>query len=251
MGGQLVKLFDFEILANDHIARDTYSVTLLGDCSAITAPGQFVNVALDGLYLRRPFSVCSLSGDVLMFVYKIVGQGTEKLSKLKPGVKTNILTGLGNGFGIDENIKNPLLIGGGVGAAPLYYLAKELQNTGANVTAILGFKSSDEIFLAGELAQAGAKVFVSTEDGSAGVSGFVTDAINQFGAVVCDYVYACGPEAMLRAVYDITDTPGQYSFESRMGCGFGACLSCTCETKYELKRICKDGPVLKREEINW
>ena len=245
-----MKLADFDVISNDPIAKDTYSITLVGDCSAITAPGQFVNVALEGKYLRRPFSVCSLSGEVLMLVYKVVGEGTRQLSMFKSGGSLNLLTGLGNGFSISDGIKSPLLIGGGVGAAPMYWLAARLKKTGADVRAVLGFKSADEVFLAGALAQIGAKVFVSTEDGSAGVKGFVTNAINQSG-VSYDYVYACGPEAMLKAVHDMAETEGQYSFESRMGCGFGACLSCTCETKYGLKQICKDGPVLRGEEIIW
>ena len=245
-----MKQSDFDIITNKQIARDTYSVTLHGDCGPITAPGQFVNVALEGRYLRRPFSVCALSGDVLMLVYKVVGEGTAQLSRLRPGTGLNLLTGLGNGFSVGESVKRPMLIGGGAGAAPLYWLAQVLLERGAEVAAVLGFKSADEMFLAAELARLGVKVFVSTEDGSTGVTGYVTDAL-RLSKIGYDYVYACGPEPMLRAVHEQATTDGQYSFESRMGCGFGACLSCTCETKYGLRRICKDGPVLYREEIRW
>ena len=239
----------FEIVFNRRLAPNVFEMVLRGDCSAVAAPGQFVNLRLDGFYLRRPISVCNVDGDALTLIYKVVGHGTEAMSRMQPGEKLDALVGLGNGYSLDECGDRPMLIGGGAGVPPMYLLARRLLARGADVTVVLGFNAREEIFYEEEFRALGAKVVVATADGSYGVRGFVTDAMKQLPApsAVC----ACGPEPMLKAVYNAADVPGQFSFESRMGCGFGACMGCTCRTKYGAKRICKDGPVLRREEIVW
>ena len=239
----------FEIVSNRRLAPNVFEMVLRGDCSAVAAPGQFVNLRLDGFYLRRPISVCNVDGDALTLIYKVVGRGTEAMSRMQPGEKLDALVGLGNGYSLDECGDRPMLIGGGAGVPPMYLLARRLLTRGADVTVVLGFNAREEIFYEEEFRALGAKVVVATADGSYGVRGFVTDAMKQLPApsAVC----ACGPEPMLKAVYNAADVPGQFSFESRMGCGFGACMGCTCKTKYGAKRICKDGPVLRREEIVW
>ncbi len=239
----------FEIVSNRRLAPNVFEMVLRGDCSAVAAPGQFVNLRLDGFYLRRPISVCNVDGEMLTLIYKVVGRGTEAMSRMQPGGKLNALVGLGNGYSLDECGDKPMLIGGGAGVPPMFLLARRLLARGADVTVVLGFNAKEEIFYEGEFRALGAKVVVATADGSYGVRGFVTDAMKQLPApsAVC----ACGPEPMLKAVYNAADVPGQFSFESRMGCGFGACMGCTCRTKYGAKRICKDGPVLRREEIVW
>ncbi len=239
----------FEIVSNRRLAPNVFEMVLRGDCSAVAAPGQFVNLRLDGFYLRRPISVCNVDGDALTLIYKVVGRGTEAMSRMQPGEKLDALVGLGNGYSLDECGDRPMLIGGGAGVPPMYLLARRLLARGADVTVVLGFNAREEIFYEEEFRALGVKVVVATADGSYGVRGFVTDAMKQLPApsAVC----ACGPEPMLKAVYNAADVPGQFSFESRMGCGFGACMGCTCKTKYGAKRICKDGPVLRREEIVW
>ena len=239
----------FEIISNRRLAPNVFEMVLRGDCSAVAAPGQFVNLRLDGFYLRRPISVCNVDGELLTLIYKVVGRGTEAMSRMQPGGKLNALVGLGNGYSLDECGDKPMLIGGGAGVPPMFLLARRLLARGADVTVVLGFNAREEIFYEEEFRALGAKVMVATADGSYGVRGFVTDAMKQLPApsAVC----ACGPEPMLKAVYNAADVPGQFSFESRMGCGFGACMGCTCKTKYGAKRICKDGPVLRREEIVW
>jgi dihydroorotate dehydrogenase electron transfer subunit len=244
-----MKLIKVDIIENKQIARDVFSLLLLGDFSDITAPGQFVNLALPGKFLRRPLSVCRVRGETLTLVYKTVGEGTELLSRMEPGQGLSLLSGLGNGFNLSVGFEKPLLVGGGLGAAPLYYLAEKLVGIGKKPSAVLGFNSADEIILAAQLAALGVQTVIATADGSAGVKGFATDAIADISDY--DYIFACGPEPMLRAVYALGELPGQYSFESRMACGFGACMCCTCETNFGYKRICKDGPVLQREEIKW
>lgn len=221
---------------------------LSGDTTAITAPGQFVNIALEGKFLRRPISVCDKDGDTLTLIYKIVGSGTEQMSKMLPGEKLDILTGLGNGYNLSDCGEKPCLIGGGVGVPPLYFLCKELIKLGKKPSVIMGFGSKDEIFFEDEFKALGADVYVTTVDGSYGKKGFVTDALSE---IDCTYFYACGPEPMLKAVYNQTEVDGQLSFEERMGCGFGACMGCSCKTKYGNKRICKDGPVLHKGEVIW
>ena len=237
----------FKIIENTFIARDVYKMLLEGDTSKITAPGQFVNIKLDGRFLRRPISVCDCEENRLTLIYKVVGEGTEQMSKMQQGTELDILTGLGNGYDISKSTK-PLLIGGGVGVPPLYYLAKCLIKNGQHPCVILGFNTKDEVFLEDEFKALGCDVFVTTVDGSYGINGFVTDAMTDTDY---DYFYTCGPMPMFRAIEKSAKTSGQYSFEERMGCGFGACMGCSCKTKDGYKRICKDGPVLEREEIIW
>ncbi|MBQ8859633.1 MAG: dihydroorotate dehydrogenase electron transfer subunit [Clostridia bacterium] len=238
----------FEIKENIRLTETVWQMRLAGDTSAITAPGQFVNIQLDGLYLRRPISVCDCVGDTLTLVYKVVGKGTEQMSRMRAGERLDVLTGLGNGYDTAASCEAPLLLGGGVGVPPLYMLAKKLIAEGKRVSVILGFNTKSEIFYEEEFRALGASVTVATADGSYGVKGFVTSAME---GVDYTYFYTCGPEPMLRAVYAATATEGQFSFEERMGCGFGACMGCSCKTVTGYKRICKDGPVLKKEEILW
>ena len=240
----------YTIKENTNIARDVYKMRLEGDTQYITAPGQFINISLEGKYLRRPISVCDKNEGEITIIYKVLGSGTAQMSKMAVGEKLDILTGLGNGFDPDANTKKPLLIGGGVGIPPLFMLAKELIKRGKKPSVVIGCKSSVDVFYVDEFKAIGCDVFVATEDGTMGVKGFVTDAIKE-NNVEFDYTYACGPIPMLKAIYNASDVSGQYSFEERMGCGFGACMGCTCKTKYGNKRICKDGPVLVKEEIIW
>ena len=237
----------FTIKSNELIAKSVYRMTLTGDTSDITNCGQFVNIKLDGFYLRRPISVCDVQNDVLTLIYKVVGNGTEKMSEMCEGEKLSVLTGLGNGYDLTKSGDTPLLIGGGVGVPPMYLLAKKLIEKGCKVSVILGFNTKDEVFYENEFKALGCDVTVTTVDGSHGVKGFVTDALPENYS----YFYTCGPEPMLKAVYRSAKTSGQFSFEERMGCGFGACMGCSCKTVTGYKRICKDGPVLEKEEILW
>ncbi len=238
----------FKITDNKNIARDVFRMSLAGDVSAIERPGQFVNIAIEGQFLRRPISVCDKSDDGFVIIYKKVGKGTDTLSKMAAGHSLDILTGLGNGYDLDESGDRPLLLGGGVGVPPLYWLCRTLAAQGKKPFAVLGFNAQDEIFYEDEFRKAGADVQVMTADGSYGGKGFVTDAMN---AIPYTYLYACGPMPMLRAVNAIAGTSGQFSFEERMGCGFGACMGCSCHTVSGDKRICADGPVMRREEVIW
>ena len=237
----------FEIKSNISLTQNVYKMELVGDTSHITAPGQFINIKLDGLFLRRPISVCDVDGDTVTIIYKVVGKGTELMSTMDSG-KLDVLTGLGNGYDTSVSGEHPLLLGGGVGVPPLYMLAKKLISEGKKPTVILGFNKADEIFYADEFKALGADVAVTTVDGSFGVKGFVTTVMAD---MEYSYFYTCGPEPMLRAVYSASKTGGQLSFEERMGCGFGACMGCSCKTITGYKRICKEGPVLKKEEILW
>lgn len=237
---------NYKILSNEKIARDVYKMVLEGDTQYITAPGQFINIRLEGKFLRRPISVCDCDGSTITIIYKVVGSGTEYMSKLEKGRVLDILTGLGNGYDISKST-NPLLIGGGAGVPPLYMLAKKLIASGQKPVVILGFNTEEEIFYEQEFKSIGCDVRVTTVDGSYGIKGYVTDAFPDD----YDYFYTCGPMPMFRAIEKAAKTSGQYSFEERMGCGFGACMGCSCKTKYGSKRICKDGPVLEREEIIW
>ena len=225
-------------------------MVLAGDTQWITRPGQFVNIELEGLYLRRPISISDWSEDTITIIYKVVGRGTEQMRRLSVGQELDVLTGLGNGFDADVECQQPLLVGGGVGVPPLYRLAKELIARGRKVSVVLGFNTEKEVFYAEEFRALGADVYVSTADGSVGTKGFVTDAIRENG-VEFDFFYSCGPLPMLKALCDCTEVSGELSFEERMGCGFGACMGCSCKTLAGNKRICKDGPVMKREEIIW
>ena len=238
----------FTIKENNPLTNNVYKMLLVGDTQDITNCGQFVNIKLDGLYLRRPISVCDCEGDVLTLIYKVVGKGTEQMSHMNAGDTLDVLTGLGNGYDTTLSGENPILLGGGVGVPPMYMLCKKLISEGKNVSVVLGFNKADEVFYENEFKTLGANVTVTTVDGSYGVRGFVTDVMkdSQYS-----YFYTCGPEPMLKAVYRTSVTEGQFSFEERMGCGFGACMGCSCKTITGYKRICKDGPVMKKEEILW
>lgn len=233
---------------NNKLTENVFEMKLVGDVSAIKAPGQFVNLLIDGCYLRRPISVCDVSGDTLTLIYKVVGEGTERLSKYKAGEKIDTLVGLGNGYDLEASGSAPLLIGGGVGVPPMYLLAKKLIEKGVKPTVILGFNTKSEVFYEDKFKALGANVFVATADGSYGKKGFVTDSMKDLDYT---YFYTCGPSPMFKAIEATAKGNGEFSFEERMGCGFGACMGCSCKTKYGNKRICKDGPVLKREEIVW
>lgn len=230
------------------IAPKVFKITLEGDTPVSVFPGQFVNIKIGGQYLRRPISVCNANETKLTLIYKVVGKGTDKLSHMYEGERLDLLIPLGNGFSTANAGDRPLLIGGGVGVPPMYFLCRKLTDECRSVHVILGFNTVEDVFYEDEFKRLGADVTVTTADGSYGVRGFVTAAMNSI-----DYscFYACGPEAMLRAVYDASNTDGQLSFEERMGCGFGACMGCSCRTKYGARRICKDGPVLNKEEIIW
>ena len=237
----------FTIIENKRIAKDVYKMLLRGDTSAIINAGEFVNIQLDGFYLRRPISVCDVEGDVLTLIYKVVGKGTLAMSELPEGTGLRLLTGLGNGYDLTPAGEYPLLVGGCVGVPPMYLLAKRLLAQGKKVSVVLGFNTADEVFYEDEFKALGCEVQVTTVDGSHGVKGFVTDALPERYT----YFYTCGPMPMFRALNKAVKTSGQFSFEERMGCGFGACMGCSCKTLTGNKRICKDGPVLKKEEIIW
>lgn len=237
----------FEITENKKIAKDTFRMVIATDVDVDIKPGQFVDIKIDGFTLRRPISVSYAEDNRITLIYKTAGQGTEKLSDMKKGEKLDVLYGLGNGFDISKSGENPLLIGGGIGTAPMHLLAKRLLDDGKKVKCIMGFVSADEVVLQEDLSELGAEVKVATEDGSLGIKGFVTDLMEDEHT----YIYVCGPKKMLKAVHDKWEGAGEYSFEERMGCGFGACMGCSCKTKNGNKRICKEGPVLTGEEIIW
>jgi len=238
----------YKVLYNFELAPSVFRMVLEGDTSALLAPGQFVNVKLEGKFLRRPISVCDYDKNTITIIFKVVGEGTDQMSKMVAGDEVDLLVGLGNGFNPEKGGDKPLLIGGGVGIPPLYGLCKELIALGKKPTVILGFNTKEEIFYDKVFELLGAKVIVTTVDGSYGVKGFVTNAMED---IDYDYFFTCGPMPMFKAIESVAKTSGQYSFEERMGCGFGACMGCSCKTKYGNKRICKDGPVLYREEIIW
>lgn len=243
-----IKQGSFEIIENTRLAEDIYRLGLSGNVSEIKRPGQFINLKLDGFFLRRPLSVFRLGEDTVSVIYKTVGEGTVALSLMKPGQCLDVLTGLGNGFDTEESGNAPLLVGGGVGIPPLYFLAQRLLLEGKNVTAVLGFNKASEIFCVKDFEDLGLKPLITTADGSCGIKGLVTDALP---GLSYSYLYCCGPEPMLKALYFACDTDAQFCFERRMGCGFGVCMGCSCKTLTGSKRICKDGPVLKKEEILW
>lgn len=236
----------YEIKSNKELCPNVFEMKLEGDTSSVKNSGQFINIKLDGLYLRRPISICSYGENTMTIIYKVVGKGTTQMSQMKPGEKLDCLVGLGNGFSIGDE-KSSVVIGGGVGVPPMYQLAKELLACGKKVTAVLGFNTKSEIFYEEEFKALGIDVVVTTVDGSYGTKGFVTDALKD---IEYEYYYTCGPEPMLKAIYNYGGK-GQLSFEERMGCGFGACMGCTCKTLYGNKRICLDGPVLESEEVKW
>ena len=237
----------FTVTENKALTSNVFQMRLSGDVSAITTPGQFINLRLNGLFLRRPISVCDVDDDSVTIVYKVVGKGTAQLSAMQCGETLDVLTGLGNGYDLSKCGNDVLLLGGGVGVPPLFLLCKRLLALGKSVHVVLGFNTADEVFYEGAFRALGAQVTITTVDGSYGKKGFVTDALPEH----YDYFYTCGPEPMLKAIYRATNTGGQFSFEERMGCGFGACMGCTCKTLTGYKRICKDGPVLEKEEILW
>ncbi|MBR6740468.1 MAG: dihydroorotate dehydrogenase electron transfer subunit [Clostridia bacterium] len=241
------RIDNFTVKSVEKLTSDIYKTLLSGDTSAVTAPGQFVNIAVDGFYLRRPISVCDVEGDELTVVYRTVGGGTERLSNYLPGDTVSVVSGLGNGFNTERNISSPLLIGGGVGVPPLVLLAKALYKKGLRPKALLGFRNASDVILTDELGKY-CDVYVATEDGSFGHKGFVTGLLGEAGG---DYIYACGPEPMLKAILSASELPAELSFESRMACGMGACLTCTCHTTSGARRICSDGPVFEREDIIW
>ena len=238
----------FTIKENRPLTDLVWLMRMAGDTSEITAAGQFVNIQLDGLYLRRPISVFDCEDGMLSIIYKVVGKGTEKMTTLPVGTELDVLTGLGNGYDLEKVGKKPLLVGGGVGVPPLYYLAKKLIAAEKKPEIVVGFNTADENFGVEFFEEIGCKVTVTTVDGSVGVKGFVTNALE---AIDYDYICTCGPEPMLKALYRATEAKGQYSFEERMGSGFGACMGCSCKTVTGYKRICKDGPILEKEEILW
>ncbi len=238
----------FEILSNTALTDSVYKMILAGDTSDITNCGQFVNIQIEGMFLRRPISVCDYDEKTLTLVYKVVGKGTEAMSKMEKGTELDILTGLGNGYDLSFAGDKPVLLGGGVGVPPMYNLAKKLRALDKEVNVVLGFNTAAEIFYEEEFKALGCNVTVTTVDGSYGVKGFVTTVLENLDYT---YFYTCGPEPMLKAVYKASATSGQMSFEERMGCGFGACMGCSCKTLTGYKRICKEGPVMKKEEILW
>lgn len=237
----------FKISSNEKLTDNVYKMVLVGDTSDITACGQFINIKLDGLYLRRPISVCDCDENSVTIIYKVVGSGTAQMSNLSVGNELDVLTGLGNGYDLSLSGNEPLLLGGGVGVPPLYMLAKKLIDQGKTVSVVLGFNTKSEVFYENEFRALGCNVTVTTIDGSYGTKGFVTNAYPESYS----FFYTCGPEPMLKSIYKTSATSGQMSFEERMGCGFGACMGCSCKTITGYKRICKDGPVMKKEEILW
>ena len=239
----------YKIKSNKKIAKNVYEMVLEGDTTYIVRPGQFINIELDGCYLRRPISVCDYDDKTITIIYKVVGNGTEKMATFEEGTILDILTGLGNGFEVKRSGEKPLLIGGGVGTPLMYNLCKKLVEQGKNPVVVLGFGNIDDVFYEEKFKEMGAEVYISTVDGSYGTKGFVTDIVKDLKDYT--YYYTCGPKNMLKAVYDTATTDGELSFEEKMGCGFGACMGCTCETTKGNKRICKEGPVLKKEEIIW
>ena len=238
------------VTKNEALTPLIYEMTLVGDVSGVTRAGQFVEIALEGLYLRRPISVCNYDEGTLTIIYKVVGKGTDLMSQMAEGTELDVLTGLGNGFDTEHNCEKPLLVGGGVGVPPLYRLTRDLVARGKEVTVVLGFNTESEIFYAEKFEALGAKVILATADGSQGVKGFVTDAIRESG-VEADYFYSCGPLPMLKALCNSLKIDGEVSLEERMGCGFGVCMGCSIMTTKGAKRVCKDGPVFKKEEVIW
>ena len=238
------------VTKNEALTPLIYEMHLAGDVSGVTRAGQFVEIALDGLYLRRPISVCNYEEGKLTLIYKVVGKGTDLMSQMAEGTQLDVLTGLGNGFNVDHECKKPLLVGGGVGVPPLYRLTRDLIARGKEVTVVLGFNTEAEIFYAEKFEEVGAKVIIATADGSVGIKGFVTNAIAESG-VECDYFYSCGPLPMLKALCQSLEIDGEVSLEERMGCGFGICMGCSIQTTKGAKRVCKEGPVFKKEEVIW
>ena len=235
----------YTVKENTKIAQDTYKMVLEGDTQYLTTPGQFVNLQIDGVYLRRPISVCDWDNTTMTLIYKVVGTGTKKMAEMENGTEIDLLTGLGNGFDTSKATGKIAVIGGGVGVPPLYALVKQLVEEKKDVFVVLGFNSKEQLFYKTEFEALGVPVYVSTVDGSEGTKGFVTDVLAQ---QEYEYYLTCGPEAMLKAVYS-NGKQGQLSFEERMGCGFGACMGCSCKTITGYKRICVEGPIMESSEV--
>ena len=234
----------FEIKSNEQIAKNVYRMQLGGDTAGIL-PGQFVNIRVEGQFLRRPISVCNIADGILTVIYKVVGVGTEAMSHLPIGTQLDVLTILGNGYDLSKAGDEPLLVGGGVGVPPMYMLARQLREMGKEVKVILGFNTQDEVFYEEEFRALGCDVTVTTVDGSHGVKGFVTNAMDGQQS----YYYTCGPLPMIKALINTLGTKGEVSMEERMGCGFGACMGCTIQTSIGPKRVCKEGPVFAAEVL--
>ena len=234
----------FEIKTNEQIAKNVYRMQLCGDTTGIL-PGQFVNIRVQGQFLRRPISVCNIADGILTIIYKVVGVGTEAMSHLPVGTQLDVLTVLGNGYDLSKAGNAPLLVGGGVGVPPMYMLARQLREAGKKVRVILGFNTKEEVFYEEEFRALGCDVTVTTVDGSHGVKGFVTNALNGKQS----YYYTCGPLPMIKALIQAAGTNGEVSMEERMGCGFGACMGCTIQTTQGPKRVCKEGPVFAASEL--
>ena len=240
----------YTVKSNTPLTPVVYRMVLEGDTQYITRSGQFINIELSGKYLRRPISVCDYDEKTITIIYKVVGRGTEQMKAMEAGEQLDILTGLGNGFSTENEARRPLLVGGGVGVPPMYNLCRRLLGEGKSPIVVLGFNTAEEIFYAEEFERAGANVIIATADGSTGIKGFVTDAIRE-SDIDFDYFYSCGPLPMLKALCGATDRPGEVSLEERMGCGFGICMGCSIQTASGAKRVCKEGPVFKKEDVIW
>ena len=239
-----MKQLTFEIQSNEQIAKNVYRMQLGGDTTGIL-PGQFVNIRVADQFLRRPISVCNIADGILTIIYKVVGVGTEAMSHLPVGTQLDVLTVLGNGYDLSKAGDKPLLVGGGVGVPPMYMLARQLREMGKAVRVILGFNTKEEVFYEEEFRSLGCEVVVTTVDGSHGIKGFVTNALDGKQS----YYYTCGPLPMIKALLQAAGTNGEVSMEERMGCGFGACMGCTIQTTQGPKRVCKEGPVFPAEEL--
>lgn len=239
------------IISKTQLCSDVYEMVLQGkEASYVSNPGQFINIKLnDSLqpYLRRPMSISDYSDDTITIVFRVVGEGTKILKEKQVGDQLDCLIGLGNGFEVKKDHK-AILIGGGLGTPPLYKLGKELVKQGVEVTTVLGFNSKENVFYEDKFKELG-NCYIATMDGSVGQKGTVVDVINQVG-LTFDTYYTCGPEPMLKALVKEYPDNGQLSFEARMGCGFGACMGCSCKVKEKpYKRICVEGSVLSSSEV--
>lgn len=240
----------YKVVSNQRLTAKTMKMVLEGDTQYITCAGQFVNVAVEGKFLRRPISVCDYDEKTITLLYDVVGEGTKAMSQMEEGAMLDLLTGLGNGFSENEPMEKPILLGGGIGCAPLYNLAKKLIARGLQPVVVLGFNGEKDVVAADMFEALGVRTYVATVDGSCGTKGFVTDVLRE-KEVQGDYFYACGPMPMLRAVCGGLDMAGEVSLDERMACGFGVCMCCSIETKSGTKRICKEGPVFRKEDLIW
>ena len=240
----------YKVVSNKQLTVKSWLMVLEGDTQYVTRAGEFVNIALEGKFLRRPISVCDYDEKTITLLYDVVGEGTKAMSRMKAGEELDLLTGLGNGFSEERECRRPALLGGGVGCAPLYNLAKKFLARGVKPVVILGFNSEKDVVSADMFEAIGVELYIATVDGSVGTKGFVTDVIREQG-LECDYFYACGPMPMLKALCKGVEWPGEVSLDERMACGFGVCMCCSVETKSGNKRICKEGPVFDKEDLIW